>query len=560
MARDILTRKKTGLDASTKAGLRYLCKTDLYAFAKTMCGYSDLSDTFHRPMCDFMQAHPAQYALWLVSRDHFKTSLLTIARNAQRVLNNPQGAILIASNKAENAEGMLSELKGHLANPLLVELFPEILYADPNRESEKWTNSAIVVKRKKRTKEATVETIGAEGELTSKHYDHITFDDLVGFENSQTREQLQKTIKWWRTAQSLLKPTASQDIVGTPWAHGDLYAAIIADWRAGKFKMQPWRQPCFLTKHPGTIRLDVRGNMLPDEYVTDAQGRMLPAFPERYTLEKLKEKKALLEAPEWAAQWILNPNDEETAVFPRSKARIVRRDMIPDPATLWCAMAIDPAISTKAWADYSAIAVVGFDSHGLMYVLDLRRGRWSEDELVNQAYDAYRRTPGIVALGIEALGFQKIYRREFMRAGEKRGYLPLTALERDTKVGKSTRIRSLRPYWNNGEMILAADLHSLDDFLDEAERFRLYRDSTHDDMLDALADTLQMRVRPTEADDESLYDDPAVLERVRFEQALLEKNKTLDKASLRSAFNMHKRRESYEQEREMSASGSEFWG
>ena len=122
---------------------------------------------------------------------------------------------------------------------------------------------------------------------------------------------------------------------------------------------------------------------------------------------------------------------EEKAVvallgYHRGAANPVRSEQIAEQLGMfwcektrrWIAMTIDPAISTKAWADFSAIAVCGFDRASNMHVLDLRHGKWSEGKLVDEIYDAWGKTPGIRAVGFEAVAFAKIYRREFTRAGK----------------------------------------------------------------------------------------------------------------------------------------------
>jgi hypothetical protein len=205
-----------------------------------------------------------------------------------------------------------------------------------------------------------------------------------------------------------------------------------------------------------------------------------------------------------------------------------------------------------------------------MHVLDLRHGKWSEGKLVDEIYDAWGKTPGIRAVGFEAIAFAKIYRREFTRAGEQRGtFLPITTLERDTRTTKNVRIRALSPFWEHGEIILYEDLLALEDFLDEAQRFRLYREATHDDMLDCLADQMQLRARPSEKDHtpEWMLDDPVLLERQQAEFAIMEQRAKLglpplDATSLKVARNMwmyHKRLDQEKEAMALSAEGDEFY-
>jgi hypothetical protein len=462
---------------------------------------------FHRAVCSWRANSSFRRNLFLLSRDHLKTSLLTIAGNVQRILKDPQTRILLASDKAESAEGMLAEIKGHLTNPMLIWAFPDILFTDPYKEATEWSRSAISVKRKRDTKEASIETIGVEGASTGKHYDHGTFDDLVDEQNSRTRDLLEKTIHWYQTSQSLFEPHATQEIVGTPWEFGDLYDWMIQQKIAGNFNVGIYRQPCWTVQEPGVLRLDAMQGIAEDAYVRDAKGQLVPSYGEKHTRESLEERQRI-NPRIFAAQWLLRPVDDSSAVFPRSKATIQPRSSLPDPSELWCVMAVDPAISTKEWADYSALSTVGFDSSGQAYVLDLRRGRWTETQLIDEVFAAYQRIPGIRVIGFEAVGFQKLYFHEFTRAAEiRRQYLPLLKLERDTKIGKSVRIRSLEPFWNSGQLVFASDLPGLPALLEEAERFRPWKESTHDDLLDSLADCLQLRVRPEAQDPDADLDD-----------------------------------------------------
>lgn len=548
----ILVASKTTPDAESRGAMRKLCQSDLFSLARCIL-YADVAtpmdQEFHMALCAWRQTTPHARNLYLLSRDHLKTSLLTVAGNVQRILRDPQIRILLASNKADTAQAQLSEIKGHLTNPYLIWLFPDILYAHPSSESERWAESSIVVKRKRRTKESTIETIGAEGAVTGLHYDHGSFDDLVDEQNSQSRDQLEKVIRWYQTTQSLFEPHATQEIVGTPWDFNDLYSWLIEQKLKRSFQLGVYRTPCWQVREPGVLRVDARGGLLPDDYLVDVQGLKRPAYPGKHTRESLEER-AMMDPRMFSAQWLLRPVDDASALFPRTLAVIKSRRDFPDPNTLWCVMAVDPAISTREWADYSALAVVGFDQTGDAYVLDLRRGRWSESQLVEEVYDAYQKTPGITTIGFEAVGFQKLYLREFARAGETRGYLPLLKLERDTKVGKSVRIRSLEPFWRSQQLILADDLPALVDFLEEAERFRPWKEGGHDDMLDAMADCLQLRVRPMPVDpDEGL--DEVEAERLRFER----EHPMFDRASQRNAWGMHRRRQAWQEARDAEVLG-----
>jgi len=565
-----LTSRKTTAEADTRAGLRALVQTDLFALARRILyrdAASPMSAEFHRPLCRFRQTSSYQRNLYLLGRDHLKTSVLTCAGNVQRIINNQQIRILLAGNKADSAQAQLSEIKGHLVNPVLVWLFPEILFEDPQKQAETWATERISVKRKFRSKEATIETIGAEGAITGRHYEHGQYDDLVDEQNSQTRDQIQKIIHWYKTTQSLFEPGATQEIVGTPWEFGDLYDWLIEQKLKREFSLGVYRQPCWKTQEPGVLRIGERGGIADDVFVLDAHGKKIPAYPEKHTYAALLDRERV-DPRIFAAQWLLRPVDDASALFPRNKAIVRSRDQIPIAEKLWCVMAVDPASSTKEWADYTAITVVGFDQNGTAYLLDVRRGQWTESEVVDQVYSAYARTPGIRVIGFEAVGFQKLYMREFTRAGETRGYLPIIKLERDTTVGKTMRIRGIEPLWTHQQLIISGDCIALEDFLEEAQRFRPWKKDQPDDMLDALADCLQLRVRPDAEDPYAEFDDEEA-QRRRFENETNERRRIagqgeLRRAEMREAYAQARLQRAHEQAAEDAALGggsyNEFYG
>ena len=531
------------IDPASHEAIRQVAKADLYFLARRLLGYQDLTPGFHLPLCQRIETTPYRKNLWLLPRDFFKTSIITVARSIQLFLRDPNIRILIASNKAENAEAMLREIKGHLINPILQALFPEILWMDPAHQAEQWTTGAITVKRTRRAKEGTIETVGAEGELTSKHYDYMIFDDVVGLENSQTRDQLLRTIRWWQTAQGLTEPHTKQDIVGTPWHYADLYAWLKEQRDKQGMELGFYRRPA---------------------WELDEHGRRIPAFPERWSLKRLDEEKLVQGTAVFASQRLLDPIDEETAVFPRRQAIVRDRQTFPPLDQLWLCMTVDPAISTKAWADYSAIAVGGFARDDTLYLLGLKRGRWTESSLIREIYALWEAFPGIRVIGFEMVGFAKIYRRVLASEGEQRGVqLPVLALERDTRITKNVRIRALQPRWEGGRLVLASDLPALEDFLEEAERFRLTKESTHDDMLDAVVDLEQLRRRPALSEEPAPLDtDLDWIDRRRFEREILRESPGMDRSGVRHAWSLHRRRQQQEEEREMSTFGAEadeFW-
>lgn len=76
--------------------------------------------------------------LW--PREHFKSSLITMAAVIQEILRDPEITIGIFSFNRPSAKMFLRSIKWQFENnDKLKELFPDVLYADPSKESPKWS-------------------------------------------------------------------------------------------------------------------------------------------------------------------------------------------------------------------------------------------------------------------------------------------------------------------------------------------------------------------------------------------------------------------------------------
>jgi predicted phage terminase large subunit-like protein len=595
----VLTASKTTPEAQTKAGLRLACQLDLFYLARAVLFRhltpNLLTEALHGRLVDYMQTTPYDENLYLLSRGFFKSSIITTTAVIQRILADPANPlcqqrwrhrpcgpntrILIASNKGENAEDFLTGIKGHLeTNERLLWLFPDILVRDPQRNAREWTKSAITVTRSRRDlRESTIQAIGVTGELTSKHYDHGVFDDIVGKENSATKDEREKVWDFLMKARPLFDPGATKDYIGTCWHYADAWARLKAQRARGEIKLGLYEVPCWRKTHPRApddpqVRDGVAG-------AVPGHGWVAVTFPERFCLERTDDddlRLALLperrrEPSNFNAQYLLDPSSADTAHFPRldpqGQAYLQIETASPPLADLWVAMSVDPAQSLHKWADFSAIAVGGFDRRGDLWLLELWQGKRDDEGLIRRMYDLHARFTErggqFKAIGIEAIGFAKSYRHVLTIEGDRRGYyLPAIAYERDTKITKQVRIGGIQGQWMGRQIHALESCEALADFVDQADKFRMEADNDHDDLLDAVADLYQLRGRPSEKADPFASDELA--QRTRWEQAQQATRPELDRMSLRVMWDHHQRRVSREADEEARAlsavgGGMELW-
>ncbi len=89
------------------------CLTDLYFLITEVLYYGESNKygPMHEWMCKTVGKEKRQ--LWLLPRDHFKSTILTIGYCIQCILNDPYESNLILSSKDEHAYAFSEEIKKH---------------------------------------------------------------------------------------------------------------------------------------------------------------------------------------------------------------------------------------------------------------------------------------------------------------------------------------------------------------------------------------------------------------------------------------------------------------
>ena len=160
---------------------RTACQTDLFWLLVYGLGRADANNDFVFDRCAEVQASPNGHLdLW--AREHYKSSIITFALTIQDILNDPEVTIGIFSHTRPIAKGFLRQIKREFdGNETLKALFPEILWAKPDKEAPKWSeDDGLVVKRLGNPVPSTVEAWGiVDAQPVSRHFSHMVYDDVV---------------------------------------------------------------------------------------------------------------------------------------------------------------------------------------------------------------------------------------------------------------------------------------------------------------------------------------------------------------------------------------------
>ena len=372
--------------------------------------------------------------LW--AREHGKSSIITFCGVIQEVLKNPEITIGIFSFNKPTARKFLKQIKYELeSNALLHELFPEVLYSNPQKESPRWSeDSGIVVKRTSNPKEATIEAHGlVDGQPTGAHFLLRVYDDVVTVDSVTSPEMITKTTEAWSLSDNLgargPDGLARAWHIGTRYHWGDTYNTMI-EMGAVKPRVYPATD--------NGLR-DGKPVFLPDNVWAD---------------KKLKQTTSTL-----AAQMLQNPAAGSAAIFQREWLRF----MDIRPATLNVYILCDPASSKKKGSDRTAMPVIGVDAAGNYWLLDgyhHRMGlseRWRNLKALRKVWMAM---PGVqmVKVGYERYGSTSdLEHFELEMQRDKDAFqIHELAWPKEGPGSKTDRVQRLEPYFRAGRFFIPA--------------------------------------------------------------------------------------------------------
>lgn len=429
------------------------------------------------------------FTLTEMPRGTYKTTLFTIVESIQDILINRNITILICHFAGANARDFLTEIKTHFEiNEELRFSFPEIVPQNLSRpESENWTNVSITVNRSKEAlhiKEGSIEAMGSEQALASKHFDKIKFDDITVEASSTTVDQIKKANNFLIRAYSLLKndelEARSLSITGTEWVPDDTMVKV----KKGEI-LAPDGKAFKLFRIPAER--------------TDDTNTRVPLFPEILSLETLDGLRAS-QRTTYHAFYLLDAEEFEDQVW--SKNKIKWYDELPGDRTFKIYGAIDPALTTsdvKNGCD-TACAIIAKDELNELWVLEYKLGK-GVDVIYNWLFELHDKWKKLTSISkkedgttvlkengtfrffsIEATLFQQLIAKELRKQmSEKNKWIPLR--ESYPIKEKTKRIYgAIDPLISNGVLHAKNGMSEL-----ETQIIRFGRPGQKVDLLDAIA-------------------------------------------------------------------------
>ena len=417
-------------------GAAWLGRNDRFYLLTTLLKRGDVWDDWLYDRCREVEAEPDGYLdLW--AREHYKSTIITFCGIIQEILKNPEITIGIFSFNKPTARAFLRQIKYELeSNEHLKAIYPEILYADPKKESPRWSEDAgIVVKRQSNPKESTVEGHGlVDGQPTGRHFLLRVYDDVVTLESVTSPEMVQKTTEAWSLSDNLgARPEngglARSWHIGTRYSFADTYQTM----------------------------MDM-GAVIPRIYAATDNGLRdgEPVFLSKEVwADKLKKQTTAV----LAAQMLQNPAAGTAAIFNKDWLRF----MDIRPATLNVYILCDPASSKKKGSDKTAIPAVAMDASGNFWLVDgyhHKMGLRERYTTIKALRKYWMNMPGVqsVKVGYERYGSTSDLEYFDMEMQRDKDVFDIHELAwpREGPGSKTDRVQRLEPAFRNGRFFLPA--------------------------------------------------------------------------------------------------------
>ena len=486
----------------TREAMRELALRDLFFLLYHVLNRKDIGKQWLFDRCQEVQNNPNGYLdLW--AREHYKSTIITFGLTIQDILFDQEITIGIFSLNRPLGKDFLQQIKLELeTNVVLKDLFPDVLYQEPKKQSPIWNlDDGLIVRRKGNPKEATIEAHGLiEAMPTGKHFQVRLYDDIIDERNVTNPEMIQKAIKGWELSINLGSQTPTKrygigDIAryaGTKYHLNDPYAEIKR------------RGAAIERKYPGT------NDGKPD------------GEPVLWSKEVMRSKRRDMGPYVFGCQILVDPKADEAQGFMQGwlKFHNIRSDKLP-PYNYY--LLCDPASEKKRDNDYTVMAVIGIGDDRNLYLIDFIRDRLNLTERTEWIFKLHRKYRPI-SVGYEKYGLQAdIEHIEYVQA-ERNYRFEITPL--GGSVPKNDRIRKLIPVFEQGRFYIPARLFFVDyqkherdlvrEFIDE--EFVTFPVGSHDDMLDCFARIVDPELGaryPMFKERSSPYNEPDVVSFVR---------------------------------------------
>ena len=211
---------------------RTLILNDLFFIVYFVLGLDKANRVFVVQACREVEDGPDDFTLDVWAREHYKSTIITIAETIQYALKYKGRSQGIFSYAKPLAKKFLFSIKETLkTNVLLKTCFCtndpndpyDVLWDDPDREAPLWAlDEGIVLKGHRGQKEPSISAWGLiEGMPTGLHFDRRPYDDITTEDVCKSPHMMEDVKEKYDSSQNLGSEGGTHRVVGTFYDHMD---------------------------------------------------------------------------------------------------------------------------------------------------------------------------------------------------------------------------------------------------------------------------------------------------------------------------------------------------
>ena len=367
--------------------------------------------------------------LYLWSRDHWKSTLITYALTLWLQVKHPDYTTAIFSNSQRIARPHFMLIKRTCENNVLLKkLWSNIFHFDARKQTKyPWSEDSGLFFKTSIYKEPAIGYFGLIDSMpTGGHYHRKLIDDLVDLNNIGTHFMMQKVLEAYKMADNLGRGNETiEQVIGTRYKFGDLYE-FIEKLGVHELSVVP-------------AEVDEFGKAKFDGY---------PVYLHPDTIAQKKKKQGVV----YYAQMLQTPLQHGSSTFRSEWLKFY--DKLPDNLNYY--ILSDPAknpelSSTGRRLDYSVQMLIATGTNNRIYIIDMLRDRIGLKDKWENLKKWHNMYP-IMGTGYEEYATQTDREFFLIKMEEERFYFNITPLKGSDK-SKEERIVMLSEFFTEGRFI-----------------------------------------------------------------------------------------------------------
>lgn len=396
---------------------------------------------------------------------HAKSHFGTVLFPAYFMARDPERYIMSTSYNAQLATDFGRQVRDIVTDKVVSQAFPDFQVSPESRAQDVWST----------TEGGRYFAIGVGGTTSGRPANLLVLDDPI--RNREDAESATYRNKIWNFYVSALATRLQPQNSGRPskqivtltrW-HPDDPAGRLQesdDWAEGRWHHLDYPAIISRPKH----------YLCPDTKEAKTVAEEVPLWPERFPIADLKRRQRL-NPREFESLYQQRPYIAGGNLIKASWWRFYPQDL--DPTTFsTLIISADTAFKKDEQNDNSALAVMGMDLNGDIYLVDMVRGRFEFPDLKMRltTLNSLWRGKGLRGVYIEDKASGQSLIQELKR---KSG---MSVIPYKVVADKVARVNSILPLIEGGRVFLPEKSPWLDDFIEECTSFP---SGKHDDMVDA---------------------------------------------------------------------------